>query len=223
MIKISFLMVFFLLAMDVPWLVMLNSDGFQENEKSLLSTLAMTIGELNFRDNFIKVDNSPYTLDMFFLFPLFILLMNLSLMNLMIGLAVGDINKVQKKAYLTRLRKQVFYLLELEASTPMRAVKFHIDKAVVRPNEKCQGRWRKMMARFCGAEKIYFMKKKETLDTVEQTTKLIELEMDRQRAKIEELTKTTSATLELVNRLVNSHNSQQQGNSVIARQEVGHI
>ncbi|XP_059163960.1 transient receptor potential cation channel subfamily A member 1-like [Physella acuta] len=204
MLKVSFLMIFYLLALAVPLGVMLNTDAFQTNEKSLLATLAMTVGELNFQDNFILVDNSPFTTDLFLLFPLFCLLMNLTLMNLMIGVAVGDISKVEKKAYLNRLKKQVDYLLEVEASYPMRYFKYNKQKLIVYPNEKPKSTWQKLTRPFLRSEQIYFIRKKHQPDRVGELSRRVgalinkvEAELGAQRVRMDALVKAVGVKTDL--------------------------
>ncbi|XP_012935591.2 serine/threonine-protein phosphatase 6 regulatory ankyrin repeat subunit A, partial [Aplysia californica] len=59
MLKLLLLMFFFLVLFAVPMYVMLDVEGFRKGQPFILTVLAMTTGELNFRDNFVLPDNTP--------------------------------------------------------------------------------------------------------------------------------------------------------------------
>ena len=73
----------------------------------------MFLGEIDYVPKFLKpfVDDDPQTnhfgVPTFLLLLTFILMMPILLMNLLIGLAVGDIAEVQANAVLQRLAMQV--------------------------------------------------------------------------------------------------------------------
>lgn len=73
----------------------------------------MTLGEMGYTESFLEpyVDDDPDTLHFpvtsMILLIVFILVMPILLMNLLIGLAVGDIAEVQNNASLQRLAMQV--------------------------------------------------------------------------------------------------------------------
>ncbi|XP_059167280.1 transient receptor potential cation channel subfamily A member 1-like [Physella acuta] len=201
MLKIFILMLFFIVAWTVPLSIMLRQDGY-DGAYALLSTLAMTVGELNFRDNFIRGDNTPFTYDLYGLFPFFCILMNLSLMNLMVGVAVGDISKVEKRAYLTRLRTQVSYLLHAEILPTMRLREWlHSSKLVVQPNARPSTKWDRVKRRFLNEEKIYFIKNKVKEKELGETRVDIHKEMENQRKKIDNLTVMMQSAMEVLTRL----------------------
>lgn len=76
----------------------------------------MMLGEIDFLGTYvepyyIKKDDGrslPFPLPAFFMLGVFMVLMPILLMNLLIGLAVGDIESVRRNAQLKRLAMQVF-------------------------------------------------------------------------------------------------------------------
>ncbi|RUS85388.1 hypothetical protein EGW08_006831, partial [Elysia chlorotica] len=171
MLKVSLMLFFFVLGMSIPLDVMMPQDGFKQGQPSIISTLAMTLGEMQFRDNFIKGNNSPFTYDLYVLFIVCCIFLNLALMNLMIGAAVGDISKVEKRAYITRLRTQVNFLLESEAAV-LSGIRgwFHVEKLVIRPNKKPKTFWQAIYHRFIYPEQIEFIKKTEEQNQTAERT-----------------------------------------------------
>jgi transient receptor potential cation channel subfamily A protein 1 len=84
---------------------------------SLLRTFAMMLGEIDLLGTYIhplyKIDENgqnrtiPYPVPVFLMLGVFMVLMPILLMNLLIGLAVGDIESVRRNAQLKRLAMQV--------------------------------------------------------------------------------------------------------------------
>lgn len=84
---------------------------------SLIRTFSMMLGEIDFLGTYIQPyygENSdsegkllPYPIPAFLFLGLFMVLMPILLMNLLIGLAVGDIESVRRNAQLKRLAMQV--------------------------------------------------------------------------------------------------------------------
>lgn len=79
----------------------------------------MMLGEIDFLGTYVKpyyLTNEdeksflPFPLPAFFILGLFMVLMPILLMNLLIGLAVGDIESVRRNAQLKRLAMQVSIL-----------------------------------------------------------------------------------------------------------------
>jgi transient receptor potential cation channel subfamily A member 1 len=67
------------------------------------------------------------------------ILMPILLMNLLIGLAVGDIESVRRNAQLKRLAMQVVLHTELERKLPQFLLgKIHKTELIEYPNEQCK-------------------------------------------------------------------------------------
>lgn len=86
---------------------------------SILKTVVMMIGELEFEDMFYSNDNLDGTpaflaTTTHLLFFAFIILVTVILMNLLVGLAVSDIQGLQASAGLNRLSRQAELVARLE-------------------------------------------------------------------------------------------------------------
>ena len=81
--------------------------AFKTVLRSLLKTVVMMIGELEFEEIFFGDTPVLYTGTAPILFFTFVLLVAVVLMNLMVGLAVSDIQGLQRSAGLDRLVRQV--------------------------------------------------------------------------------------------------------------------
>lgn len=93
---------------------------------SLMRTFSMMLGEVDFLGTYVKPyydpENTtpghddgktlPYPLTTFLMLMVFMVLMPILLMNLLIGLAVGDIESVRRNAQLKRLAMQVYLKLQ---------------------------------------------------------------------------------------------------------------
>lgn len=83
---------------------------------SLIRTFSMMLGEIDFLGTYVqpyydenasKEKKLPYPIPAFLILGLFMVFMPILLMNLLIGLAVGDIESVRRNAQLKRLAMQV--------------------------------------------------------------------------------------------------------------------
>lgn len=86
----------------------------------------MMLGEIDFLGTYVKPfymttedERSflPFPLPAFLILGLFMVLMPILLMNLLIGLAVGDIESVRRNAQLKRLAMQVNYIQTITFKT----------------------------------------------------------------------------------------------------------
>lgn len=76
-----------------------NQDEFDHLGFSIMKTMAMSIGELDFGDMFFSDDTRPpfYTVTCL-VFVVFLTIMSISAMNLLVGMAVGDINELSSQS-----------------------------------------------------------------------------------------------------------------------------
>lgn len=79
---------------------------------SLLRTVAMLIGDLDF-DSYLTEGNFTLIGTAHVIYFFFLILISLILMNLLIGLAVNDIQGLQREGHLKRLRKQAQFVVYL--------------------------------------------------------------------------------------------------------------
>ncbi|RDD43877.1 Transient receptor potential cation channel subfamily A member 1 [Trichoplax sp. H2] len=91
---------------------------------ALVRIMVMTVGEFDYRDSFLTdiADGSiryPRSIMTLIILVFFIIIMPVMVINLMVGLAVGDIDKVRSEAALKRIILQVNSLISLERALPL--------------------------------------------------------------------------------------------------------
>ncbi|KAM6900693.1 transient receptor potential cation channel subfamily A member 1b isoform 1-T1 [Xenentodon cancila] len=186
--RIVILFLFLMLAFSLAfYALMLNQREFSTVPLSLIQTFVMMVGELNYQTNFLDVylnNELPFGLLTYFIFVQFILLMPILLVNLMIGLAVGDIAEVQRNATLKRIAMQIELHTALEDKLPYWFMK-RVDKrsVTIYPNHKCSKHV--LMQLLSGQEE-----KTEVwshLKSKSQSCTLIENELKKQKARIKEM------------------------------------
>uniref|UniRef100_A0A1A9V4K4 Transient receptor potential cation channel subfamily A member 1 n=1 Tax=Glossina austeni TaxID=7395 RepID=A0A1A9V4K4_GLOAU len=118
-----------------------NHLSFSNIPMSLLRTFSMMLGELDFVGTYVNTYyrdqlKVPVTSFLILSTSIFMILMPILLMNLLIGLAVGDIESVRRNAQLKRLAMQVVLHTELERKLPQMWLQ-KIDKMelIEYPNE----------------------------------------------------------------------------------------
>ncbi|XP_073796424.1 transient receptor potential cation channel subfamily A member 1b isoform X1 [Danio rerio] len=142
LVCIMVLFVFLLLAFGLAfYALMLHRPEFSSISLALAQTFVMTVGELNYQSTFLnsyEEGHMAFPAITYLVFVFFVLLMPILLMNLMIGLAVGDIAEVQRNAELKRIAMQIDLHTALEEKLPYWFLK-RVDKpsTVVYPN-KCK-------------------------------------------------------------------------------------
>ncbi|KAJ7338916.1 hypothetical protein JRQ81_012818 [Phrynocephalus forsythii] len=122
LIRIGIVFFFLMLAFGLSFHVLLGSqETYSTPYLSVMQTFAMMLGDINYRDAFLEpllTRRLPYPLLSFIVLIIFSLLIPILLMNLLIGLAVGDIAEVQKFAALKRIAMQVNLHTNLEKKLP---------------------------------------------------------------------------------------------------------
>ncbi|XP_065650592.1 uncharacterized protein LOC136078729 [Hydra vulgaris] len=120
--------------------------AFSDWGRSIVKTFVMMLGEINYDSIFSEVyDNHHKDLNgahnsvglsvIFFL--LFALIMIVVVMNLLVGLAVGDIESVRKNAYLRVLQRKVYYLNILDQTYPKFLKEYVYQKSYIqKPNQR---------------------------------------------------------------------------------------
>ncbi|XP_033856922.3 transient receptor potential cation channel subfamily A member 1-like [Acipenser ruthenus] len=121
--------------------LMLEQQTFATPALSIMQTFAMMLGDISYQDNFLTplIENRlPFPFLTFLILCLFLLLMPILLINLLIGLAVGDIAEVQRNACLKRIAMQIDLHTNLEEKLPYWFMK-RVDqvKVTVYPNRAC--------------------------------------------------------------------------------------
>ncbi|CAH8500727.1 unnamed protein product [Schistosoma turkestanicum] len=107
---------------------------------TLFDTLMMMMGEYKYTINIIELylENQiltiPYPKLTFIFYVAFVVLIPITLINLTIGLAVGDINKARKSATQELISRQIYWLDSLEANFPRWLyAKVYVQKWILKP------------------------------------------------------------------------------------------
>ncbi|KAL0280245.1 UNVERIFIED_CONTAM: hypothetical protein PYX00_001595 [Menopon gallinae] len=158
LIKVLLVFSILIIAFGLAFYILLSGGAhlsFSTVPMSLMRTFAMMLGEIDFLGTYVnpffrhesisdmperELKSLPYPLPAFFILGLFMVLMPILLMNLLIGLAVGDIESVRRNAQLKRLAMQVVLHTELERKLP-RCLLERVDKMelIEYPNDtKCK-------------------------------------------------------------------------------------
>uniref|UniRef100_A0A8C9Z2Q4 Transient receptor potential cation channel, subfamily A, member 1b n=1 Tax=Sander lucioperca TaxID=283035 RepID=A0A8C9Z2Q4_SANLU len=151
LVRIVMLFVYLMLAFSLAFhALMLNQKEFDTVPLSVIQTFVMMVGELNYQNNFLDTylkNELPFGILTYIIFVNFVLLMPILLVNLMIGLAVGDIAEVQRNAALKRIGMQIELHTALEDKLPYWFMK-RVDKPslTIYPNRHCS---RNMLSDLC--------------------------------------------------------------------------
>uniref|UniRef100_A0AAY4ATI1 Ion transport domain-containing protein n=1 Tax=Denticeps clupeoides TaxID=299321 RepID=A0AAY4ATI1_9TELE len=181
LISIIVLFVFLLLAFGLSfYALMLHQKEFNWLSLSLIQTFVMMVGELNYQINVLEAyenNRLAFPVITYAVFVLFVLLMPILLMNLMIGLAVGDIAEVQRNASLKRIAMQIDLHTNLEEKLPYWFMK-RVDKPsiTIYPNRKCG--------------KVDVMEVRARLNTNAQHLTPLEHELHKQKQRLKEMSST---------------------------------
>ncbi|XP_068249556.1 transient receptor potential cation channel subfamily A member 1 isoform X2 [Palaemon carinicauda] len=151
LLKVLFVFSVLIVAFGLAFYILLSHGGhlsFSNLPMSMLHTFSMMLGEIDFLNIFVypfygespRGDVLRYPGTTFALLVIFMILMPILLMNLLIGLAVGDIESVKKNAQLKRIAMQVELHSDLESKLPEMIIK-RVNKSelIIYPNRsKCQ-------------------------------------------------------------------------------------
>ncbi|XP_056018698.1 transient receptor potential cation channel subfamily A member 1-like [Ostrea edulis] len=202
--KISLVLVVFVIAFSQAfYITMSQTAGFQPGEFFPLTVLSMTIGEINFIDNFMSGSNAAFYYDNLILFFLFALIMPISLMNLLIGVAVGDTEAVKKKAYMTRLSIQIDFLSNTETTFPRSLQKrFYKRSHTVMPNKNMHSKFNRFCKYLFGERpKNQAFISKERPDYVTENVKKLQEEIRRTKTQLAQATSLQKQSLELLKQM----------------------
>uniref|UniRef100_A0A3P8XQD8 Ion transport domain-containing protein n=1 Tax=Esox lucius TaxID=8010 RepID=A0A3P8XQD8_ESOLU len=181
--KILLVFFFLLLAFAlVFYAVMLNQvRTFRRLDLSLIQVFVMMVGELNYQSNILDMylDNKlPFPFITFYMFLVFVIIMPILLMNMMIGLAVGDIAEVQRSAALKRMAMQIELHTNLEEKMPYWLLK-RVDRPsiTIHPNRRCSS---------VGIFFLWFLLRSRLMNNTSCSTAL-EAELLKQKYRLKEI------------------------------------
>ncbi|XP_070579650.1 transient receptor potential cation channel subfamily A member 1-like [Ptychodera flava] len=146
LMKAIILFILFAIAFGSAFYIMLaRLEYFQNMPAAMLKVTVMTLGELDYSDMFYSTSLEPFDTTTYFIFIVFIFLMPIVLMNLLVGIAVGDIDKIQKSAYIERIVMDVDAIEKIETNLPKYFQrKLYFSTNTVEPNKKQKSRWTKI-------------------------------------------------------------------------------
>ncbi|XP_068673676.1 transient receptor potential cation channel subfamily A member 1-like [Montipora foliosa] len=182
-----------------------EEDPFARIDLSLLKVMVMTIGELEYATFF--VDKTLYIPDLArVVFLIFCVLMPIVLMNLLIGLAVGDIESIQKNAELRLLAVQIEDVYRFERRLPKFVLR-RLHKSIVTkyPNKQSSHGWRR------GLTTVYRilsgMKDNSSLDErdderFEQAAATLYHRMNTLEQKVDKLSTNIASQTEMLERVI---------------------
>lgn len=119
LVKVLLLWMLFIMAFGTTFFLIVDKEHFNTFGYALMSMYVMTLGELNYHDEFLPWDELAFPTLTNVLFVILVLGMPIIMMNMLVGLAVGDIDKIQQNALMDRYVLQVQLLLDIENSMPM--------------------------------------------------------------------------------------------------------
>lgn len=97
-----------------------------------MKTTVMMMGEFDYEDLFDKKSVTRLSGTSRIIFLFFIILSSIVLMNLMVGLAVNDIQGVQQEGHARRLEKQAEFLRQLEQVISFKFIESKWFPAIIR-------------------------------------------------------------------------------------------
>ncbi|KAF6024025.1 TRPA1 [Bugula neritina] len=192
-----------LFAFGVTFFALLRNEvdgGYPTVPLSVFTSIVMMVGDMNYMDTFVRPlnDNDSATLRFsvmaFFIMSLFLLFVPILLMNLLIGLAVGDIEGVQKNARLKRLAMQVQLMGGMEKKMPKFILRMiNKDHITVYPNNPCGALVRWYEALVQGSNKD---------QTVTPETQELQTQIAQQKARLKSLQTEMAQQTELLKLVV---------------------
>lgn len=94
----------------MAFFVLLHNDdedeAFANIVSSFVTSFVMMVGEVDYRDAFLQMKSKNFVLILMFL-VLFLVFMSILIMNLLTGLAVGDIGTIMKSSLAEKQRQKV--------------------------------------------------------------------------------------------------------------------
>nr|XP_040149889.1 transient receptor potential cation channel subfamily A member 1 [Ictidomys tridecemlineatus]AUF73697.1 TRPA1 [Ictidomys tridecemlineatus] len=199
LLRSTVVFVFLLLAFGLSFYVLLNiQDAFSSPLLSIIQTFSMMLGDINYRDAFLEPflrNELAYPFLSFAQLIVFTMFVPIVLMNLLIGLAVGDIAEVQKHASLKRIAMQVELHTSLEKKLPLWFLRKVDQKStIVYPNRPRGGKILRLFHYLFGSHEIR--------QEISNTDTCLEIEMLKQKYRLKDLTSLLEKQHELIKLII---------------------
>ncbi|XP_067037370.1 transient receptor potential cation channel subfamily A member 1-like isoform X2 [Acropora muricata] len=159
LVKIIILFIPFVIAFGIPFFLLLpkrTEPGgstastrylFDHLPYSLFTTFMLILGEMKYPHTVFKYQPLPHPSISYVVYIIFCLCMPIIIKNLLIGLSVGDVNRILQSAKMEQHAMQVELLLELERATPRNVLRrIWAPSCVEYPNRKRT--WRQKLVEF---------------------------------------------------------------------------
>ncbi|XP_077019326.1 transient receptor potential cation channel subfamily A member 1 [Tamandua tetradactyla] len=200
LLRSTVVFIFLLLAFGLSFYVLLSvQDAFCSPLLSIIQTFSMMLGDVSYRDAFLEPylkNELAYPVLSFIQFISFAMFVPIVLMNLLIGLAVGDIAEVQKHAALKRIAMQVELHTNLEKKLPLWFLrKVDQQSIIVYPN-----RYRDSGSLICIIQRIFSTH--ETKQEIPNVDTSLETELLKQKYRLKDLTSLLEKQHELIKLII---------------------
>lgn len=200
LLRSTVVFIFLLLAFGLSFYVLLSiQDAFSSPLLSIIQTFSMMLGDINYRDAFLEPflrNELAYPLLSFAQLIIFTMFVPIVLMNLLIGLAVGDIAEVQKHALLKRIAMQVELHTNLEKKLPLWFLRKVDQKSTtVYPNRRRYGRG--LLNVF-----YYIFCTQEARQEIPNVDTSLEVEILKQKYRLKDLTSLLEKQHELIKLII---------------------
>ncbi|KAK3783323.1 hypothetical protein RRG08_044332 [Elysia crispata] len=187
LLQILFIFLVLIIAFGLSFFILLSTEKLKTNDTPLLSMYRMLI--LLFEIDYIHTVLNPYfdkrseTMHFpyltFAFMALFLLFMPVLLVNLMIGLAVGDIQSVLRFAHQQKLHTQVHFHTKLERKLPF-LMNLTPETLTVKPN-KVDNSIKTWLMYFIGLKPLFKYKHDYTSPLISNTDRMIQSMTQMQR------------------------------------------
>ncbi|XP_078360427.1 transient receptor potential cation channel subfamily A member 1-like isoform X2 [Oculina patagonica] len=200
LVKIIILFIPFVIAFGIPFFLLLRERFRNESNEatkylfdylpySLFTTFMLILGEMKYPHTVFKYQPLPYPWISYVVYIIFCVCMPIIIKNLLIGLSVGDVNRILQSAKMEQHAMQVELLLELERASPRKVLrKIWVPYCVEYPNRKRT--WRQKLVEF-GSPKRHSASQQTyvnpaLLHITEKVTKLAD-KVDQQEDKLQNI------------------------------------
>nr|XP_019580618.1 PREDICTED: transient receptor potential cation channel subfamily A member 1 [Rhinolophus sinicus] len=200
LLRSTVVFIFLLLAFGLSFYVLLSiQDAFSSPVLSIIQTFSMMLGDINYRDAFLEPflrNELAYPILSFAQLIIFTMFVPIVLMNLLIGLAVGDIAEVQKHALLKRIAMQVELHTNLEKKLPLWFLRKVDQKSIiVYPNRRRYSRG--LLSIF-----YYIFCTHEARQEIPNVDTSLEVEILKQKYRLKDLTSLLEKQHELIKLII---------------------
>uniref|UniRef100_I3M5D3 Transient receptor potential cation channel subfamily A member 1 n=1 Tax=Ictidomys tridecemlineatus TaxID=43179 RepID=I3M5D3_ICTTR len=183
---------------NIKFVLKYEDDAFSSPLLSIIQTFSMMLGDINYRDAFLEPflrNELAYPFLSFAQLIVFTMFVPIVLMNLLIGLAVGDIAEVQKHASLKRIAMQVELHTSLEKKLPLWFLRKVDQKStIVYPNRPRGGKILRLFHYLFGSHEIR--------QEISNTDTCLEIEMLKQKYRLKDLTSLLEKQHELIKLII---------------------